>query len=66
VEQREIERSGRTVTARGYNLDVKNPHVEEEALGDPETLLKELSAAEAQAAALRGELKAILSEALAR
>ena len=54
------------VRERGYNLDIKNPHTVDEAPGDPETLLTQLTAAEAEAAGLRGELKAILSEALAR
>ena len=34
--------------------------------GDPETLLEDLTNAEAEVAALRDSLKAILSEALAR
>lgn len=34
--------------------------------GDPETLLEDLTNAEAEVAALRDQLKAILSEALAR
>jgi len=54
------------IKARGYNLDVKNPHTVEEDHGDPETLLADLTAAEAETAALRDQLKAILSEALAR
>ena len=54
------------IKARGYNLDIKNPHTVEADHGDPETLLEDLNAAEAEVAALRAQLKAILSEALAR
>ena len=54
------------VKARGYNLDIKNPHAEEDDHGDPEHLLAALNAAEAETARLRGQLKAILAEALAR
>ncbi len=54
------------VKARGYNLDIKNPHKVEEDHGDPESLLAELNGAEAEVVAIRDELKAILSEALAR
>ncbi|WP_029041570.1 type I restriction-modification system subunit M [Cucumibacter marinus] len=58
--------SAEEVKARGYNLDIKNPHKVEEDHGDPETLLKDLTSAEAEVAALRDQVKAILSEALAR
>ena len=54
------------VKARGYNLDVKNPHVVADDHGDPEELLAKLNAAEAETARLRDQLKAILAEALAR
>ncbi|MFO0688359.1 MAG: class I SAM-dependent DNA methyltransferase [Myxococcota bacterium] len=54
------------VKARGYNLDLKNPHSAADDHGDPETLLADLSAAEAEAAMLRDQLKSILAEALAR
>jgi type I restriction enzyme M protein len=54
------------IKARSYNLDIKNPHSEAEDHGDPEELLRELDAAEAEAANLRDQLKAILAEALAR
>jgi len=54
------------IKARGYNLDIKNPHTVEADHGDPETLLEDLNAAEAEVTALRAQLKAILSEALAR
>ena len=54
------------VKARGYNLDIKNPHTVADDHGDPAVLLSELGAAEAKAAGLRDQLKAILAEALAR
>ncbi|WP_299820884.1 class I SAM-dependent DNA methyltransferase [uncultured Jannaschia sp.] len=58
--------SAEDVKARGYNLDIKNPYTVAEDHGDPETLLEDLGRAEAEVAALRDQLKAILSEALAR
>jgi type I restriction enzyme M protein len=54
------------VKARGYNLDFKNPHTVADDHGDPGELLAKLDEAERQVAALRDQLKAILSEALLR
>ena len=54
------------VKTRNYNLDIKNPHTEDDDHGDPEELLKELTAAEAETTSLRDRLKAILAEALMR
>ena len=54
------------VKARGYNLDFKNPHTEEDDLGDPEELLAKLEQSEQEAAQLRDQLKGILAEALLR
>lgn len=54
------------IKARGYNLDIKNPHTIADDHGDPETLLADLATAEAETAGLRDQLKAILAEALAR
>jgi type I restriction enzyme M protein len=54
------------VKARGYNLDIKNPHDVPDDHGDPQELLKGLNAAEAETTHLRDQLKAILAEALAR
>ena len=34
------------VKARGYNLDIKNPHALADDNGDPDELLESLSAAE--------------------
>ena len=58
--------SAADLKARNYNLDVKNPHVVDANHGDPEELLKDLTAAEAKAATLRNQLKDILSAALLR
>ena len=54
------------IKARGYNLDIKNPHTIEEDLGDPETLLDQLKSAEGQVSALREQLQATLTRALLR
>ncbi|WP_321338760.1 class I SAM-dependent DNA methyltransferase [uncultured Cohaesibacter sp.] len=54
------------IRERNFNLDIKNPYVTEEDLGDPETLLKDLTKAEATIDTLRTELKSILTEALSR
>jgi type I restriction enzyme M protein len=54
------------VKERGYNLDIKNPHVIADDHGDPVELLAKLDTAEARAASLRDQLKSILEEALLR
>ena len=54
------------VKARGYNLDIKNPHAVADDHGDPLVLLAALNQAEAETTKLREQLKAILAEALAR
>jgi type I restriction enzyme M protein len=58
--------SAEDIKARGYNLDIKNPHSVAEDHGDPETLLDDLARADAETARLRDQLKAILVEALVR
>jgi type I restriction enzyme M protein len=54
------------VKARGYNLDIKNPHTIADHHGDPEELLAKVEEAEKLASALKSQLKAILGEALLR
>ena len=54
------------VKAKGYNLDVRNPHAPEHDHGDPHELLAKLAASEADAVNLRDQLKTILMEALTR
>ena len=56
--------SASEVKARGYNLDIKNPHTPEDNHGNPEELLATLKAVEANVVDLRNQLKAILAEAL--
>lgn len=52
------------VKERGYNLDIKNPHIVADDHGDPVELLARLDEAEARANSLRDQLKTILEEAL--
>jgi type I restriction enzyme M protein len=54
------------IKERGYDLDIKNPHIVADDLGDPEKLLQTLSATESETTKLRNQLKSILAEALAR
>ena len=51
------------VKARGYNLDIKNPHTAEDAPGDPEELLTYLTTTESETATLRDQLKTVLGTA---
>jgi type I restriction enzyme M protein len=54
------------VKARGYNLEIKNPHAMADDHGDPVELLAALNRAEAETMKLRSQLKTILAEALSR
>lgn len=54
------------IRARGYNLDIKNPHSVADDHGDPAEWLAKLQEAERETAALRDQLKSILAEALLR
>ena len=54
------------IKARNYNLDFKNPHTTALDHGDPQELLAKLEQDEQKTAALRGQLKIILAEALLR
>jgi type I restriction enzyme M protein len=54
------------VKTRGYNLDIRNPHIVADDHGHPEELLAKLDESERQAASLREQLKTILTEALLR
>jgi type I restriction enzyme M protein len=52
------------IQKRNYNLDIKNPHSEEEDLGDPEELLQEYQELEAKIQEIRDALKNELAQSL--
>jgi type I restriction enzyme M protein len=52
------------IIERNYNLDIKNPHVEEVISHDPEELLSNYANQQADIQDLRNQLKAILANAL--
>jgi type I restriction enzyme M protein len=52
------------VEARGYNLDFRNPHARTVHHGDPDELLRRVTAADQEVATFRTQLKTVLSEAL--
>ena len=52
------------IIARNFNLDIKNPHVEDTVCHDPEELLADYAKQQADIQALRDQLKGILSAAL--
>jgi type I restriction enzyme M protein len=54
------------IKARNYNLDSKNPYVDEQEIHDPDILLAQYEAMQNDITALRGKLKGILGEALQR
>ena len=53
------------IIARNFNLDIKNPHIEETVSHDPQELLADYAKQQADIQALRDQLKDILSAALA-
>ena len=53
------------IKARGYNLDIKNPHEGEVINHDPEELLQSYTNQQADIQGLRDQLKSILGDALA-
>lgn len=54
------------IKARNYNLDCKNPHIGEQEVHDPELLLAQYKTMQDDIAALRGQLKGMLGDALQR
>lgn len=58
--------SAEDVVARGYNLDVKNPHAPEAISHDPDELLARFAEQQAEIQSIRDRLKGILAEALGR
>jgi type I restriction enzyme M protein len=54
------------IKAAGFNLDQKNPHAGPEVSHNPDELLAEFQRLQAEAQAIRDQLKALLGAALAR
>lgn len=54
------------VIARNFNLDIKNPHVGEQIIHDPDQLLADFTTQQQQIGELRNQLKAILAGALGK
>jgi type I restriction enzyme M protein len=52
------------IKARNYNLDIKNPHVEEQINHDPDELLANFAEQQSNICELRNQLKEILGDAL--
>ena len=52
------------IKAANYNLDHKNPHVDEQVSHDPDALLVEYAKVQAEAQGLRDRLKGILAQSL--
>jgi type I restriction enzyme M protein len=52
------------IKTRKYNLDIKNPHVGEQIVHNPEKLLKKYTKQQKEIGKLRDQLKTILAEAL--
>lgn len=52
------------IKARGYNLDIKNPHNPDQVSHDPDELLTEYAELQARISKMRDELKAVLTFAL--
>jgi type I restriction enzyme M protein len=56
--------SAKEIEARGYNLDIKNPHQEVDNLASPEVLLKKYKSTEKQIGSIHDEIIKVLTEAL--
>ena len=56
--------SAEDLAARGYNFDLKNPHVGDAINHDPDELLENFATTQNEIQVLRDQLKTILSDAL--
>lgn len=54
------------IIARNFNLDIKNPHVGEQIIHDPDQLLTDFTTQQQEIGELRNQLKAILADALGK
>ncbi len=70
IDRKETDRAWKVpiedIKKRGFNLDIKNPHMQEEDFGEPEELLEKLVAVESEVNLLRDQLKEKLMDALIR
>jgi type I restriction enzyme M protein len=58
--------SAEDIIAKNYNLDFKNPHIDEQISHDPDELLAQYNQEQDDISNLRNQLKAILAEALSK
>jgi type I restriction enzyme M protein len=56
--------SAEEIKARGYNLDIKNPHQESDDLASPEELLSQFNTTENNISRIQAEIIKVLSDAL--
>ena len=56
--------SAEEIKARGYNLDIKNPHQEADTLGTPEEILEQYRTTENKIGSIQDEIVKVLTEAL--
>lgn len=56
--------SAEEIKARGYNLDIKNPHQEADNLASPEEILKQYRTTEGKISSIQDEIVKVLTEAL--
>ena len=54
----------RDIQERGYNLDLKNPHIDERKTHDPEVLMKQYFEVQNQIVSIRDQIKSALKAAL--
>jgi len=52
------------IQERGYNLDLKNPHIDERKIHDSEVLMKQYFEVQSQIASIRDQIKSALKSAL--
>ncbi|MCR4029820.1 MULTISPECIES: type I restriction-modification system subunit M [Flavobacterium] len=56
--------SANEIIERNYNLDIKNPHIDEQITHDPNELISLYNKEQVEISSLRNQLKVILAEAL--
>jgi len=54
----------KNIIERNYNLDIKNPHVDEQISHDPDELLAQYTREKKEISNISNQLKAVLAESL--